>query len=347
MTEDSVDAYRVLLLKAGRVYDKHGGGRPGAFNVFSVLRRETDEVHLHSRFLVALLGYRRLPDGPRKNLADFLCSVGIHHLDPNRSRVDRECDNIDILIRDDSSRHAVVIENKIWAQDQPKQLQKYAKHLKKEGYTPHLLYLTLDGHDPSEDSAGGLEYGCISYRGLRPWLRGCQERACDEPALRESIAQYVHLVSRLTRTDYSEAYMKDLMKLLEEDDSLVLVHDLNKAMIEVGTSQLCKLWKEISRRVQKDIPDLHCRRSKSESKISKAEIEGIRFRNNVLHGLYYILGDGAMLGITVETGWPHVSVGVRCRKEDHCEEHYRFRDLGGGQSNDCWAWFQYAPTPLD
>ena len=51
----------------------------------------------------------------------------------------------------------------------------------------------------------GLDYERISYKeDLPPWLKRCQKRAYDEPALRESVAQYLHLIAKLTGTDYSE-----------------------------------------------------------------------------------------------------------------------------------------------
>ena len=225
--------YQLLLKEAALLYERHEAGRRDPFNVFSVLRTEHDEVNLHSRFLAALLDYRQPSDGPRENLADFLCTVGIRDLKHEDATVGREVDNVDILIRDSSSRQAVVIENKIWAGDQPQQLLRYAEQQEKDGYTPHLLYLTLDGHDPSEDSAGGRDYECISYKDhLSPWLKNCQQRAYDEPALRESVAQYLRLIEKLTGTDYSEAYMSALKELCLKDDNLVLVRDLNEAMVE-------------------------------------------------------------------------------------------------------------------
>ena len=133
---DQLEACQRLLEKAGRLYERHEAGRPEPFNVFSVLRKESDEVHLHSRFLKALLDYRRSPDGPRENLRDFLKRLDnaqggnyLQHLGPDRSGVDREFENIDILIRDQTTMHAVVIENKIWAQDQPEQLKRYKEQL--------------------------------------------------------------------------------------------------------------------------------------------------------------------------------------------------------------------------
>lgn len=353
MTKATVDACRLLLLEAGRLYEKHDAGRPEPFNVFSVLRKETDEVHLHSRFLRALLDYPQ--DGPRKNLRDFLERLDnsqrgnfLQHVDPDRSRVDRESENIDILIRDQTTMHAVVIENKIEAGDQPQQLQRYAKQLRRKGYFPHLVYLTLHGHDPSEDSRGDLQYQCVSYKeDLRPWLQRCQERACDEPTLRESIAQYVHLVSKLTGTDQSEEYMTALKDLLK-GENLVLAHDLNEAMTEARIALLYKLWKEIDCSM-KEIPDPP-ELDDGESDISEDRIR--RFvtyqRGYQNHGLYYGLGPGSSLAIVVDNS---IYYGVLCDRKENESEHDRFKkelEGHGGSSDSRWLpWWRYPPTDLN
>ena len=108
-------AFRLLLEKAARLHERHEAGRREAFNVFSVLRSEHDEVNLHSRFLAALLNHRQSPGEPRENLADFLHRLDIRNFDQDRATVDGEWNNIDIVICDGSSMQAVIIEHKIWA----------------------------------------------------------------------------------------------------------------------------------------------------------------------------------------------------------------------------------------
>ena len=346
-----IDSYRLLLEKAARLYERYEAGRPEPFNVFSVLRSEHDEVNLHSRFLHALLDYRQPSDGHRENLEDFLRSiVGTDELDPDDAIVDRESDNIDILIRDHSSMQAVVIENKIWAGDQHEQLWRYAKKQKEQGYTPHLLYLTLDGHDPSEDSVRGLDPKCVkcpSYKDdISLWLKRCQKHAYDEPALRESVAQYLHLIAKLTGTDYSEAYMKELKELCLQDDNLVLVHELNEAMIEARVSLLHKLWQEIACKLKEEIADL------SELSEEGSDVTEKRVRRFVTyqrgyrhHGIYYKFGRCAFLTVEVEDS---IYFGVICPKEESEDEYYRLKEaleeaLGQSYSNEGWPWFRYAP----
>ncbi len=277
--------YRLLLKQAAMIYEKHEAGRKEPFNIFTVLRKENDEVNLHSRFLHALLDYQ-FSDTGRQNLKYFLQRVGIKEFEQNGATVRREYRNIDILLSNNTTKQAVVIENKIDAKDRPAQLWGYHKILQEEEYCDiHLLYLTLDGHDPSKNSVCNLPYQTISYRdNLLPWLKCCQMYACDEPELRESVAQYIHLIRKLTGTDFEEAYrneLKDLLSkfasrvrddvcqdeaylnklkdLLSEGNNFVLAHDLTKNIVEdnnlahdlneavTGTkiSLLWKLWCEI------------------------------------------------------------------------------------------------------
>ena len=340
------DNYRLLLLEAARLYEKHEAGRPEPFNVFSVLRKETDEVHLHSRFLHALLNYRPAPDNPRKNLADFLHSVvHIDNFDSDRATVERESNNIDILIRDHSSMQAVVIENKIWARDQSQQLRRYAEQLKCQGYTPYLLYLTLYGTPPSEDRADGLEYECISYKeDLPPWLKRCQKRAYDEPALRESVAQYLHLIAKLTGTDYKEAYMTDLKELCLKDNNLVLLHDLHEAMDDARVSLLHKLWQEIACRLKEEITDLP-EVFEEYSDITEEKIRDfVTSQKKINHGIWWKFGHRAFLCVEVEDS---IYFGVYCPKKESEDEYYRLKEalgkaLGQSHSNEWYPWDRYA-----
>ena len=338
------DTFRLLLEKAARVYDRHEAGRREPFNVFSVLRSEHDEVNLHSRYLAALLDHRKSPGQSRENLADFLQRLEISGFDHDRASVDREWNNIDLLVRDQSSMQAVIIENKIWAAGQPRQLARYAEQMRE--YDRHVLYITLDGREASEDSAGGIGYRCISYKSdLVRWLKGCQKRAYDEPELRESVAQYVWLIGKLTGTDFSEAYMRDLKELCLRDDNIVLVHDLGEAMVEAKISLLERLWREIESGLCAEIADLPAQ--SKESDISEGRIR--RFvtgqRSYNLHGLYFGLDKHAKLCVEVED---YIFFGVRCENVRRSKEFRSLAaSLSGWEGGEGWPLFRYPPTDLN
>ena len=339
-----IESFRLLLEKAARLHDRHEAGRREPFNVFSVLRSEHDEVNLHSRFLAALLDHRQSPGQSRENLADFLHRLDIGDFAPDGASVKREWNNIDILVCDRSSMQAVIIENKIWAADQPKQLARYVGQMKE--YACRALYLTPDGREASEDSADDIEYRCVSYKDdLVPWLRECQKRAYDEPTLRESVAQYLRLIGKLTGTDFSETYMENLKELCLRDGNLVLVHDLGEAMVEAKISLLRSLWREIDCRLREEIPDLP---DKSEdSDITEDRIR--RFvtgrRKYNYHGLYFGLDQHAKLCVDVED---FIYFGVHCT-DDPTKE--RYANLGasfaGWDSNNEWPLFRYPSIDLD
>ena len=123
---------RRLLERTALLSEKYGAREQDAFNIFSVLRTATDEVNLHSRFLAALLQHRKARDEPMQNLHDFLHSVAdVDDFQMDDAEVLREHQNIDILIRNERSRNAVVIENKIRAEDQDRQLRDMPSNWKK------------------------------------------------------------------------------------------------------------------------------------------------------------------------------------------------------------------------
>jgi hypothetical protein len=107
----------------------------------------------------------------------------------------KEGGRIDILIRDKNGK-TIIIENKIYAGDQPWQLFRYNKFAEKNCTNGNyvLLYLTLDGHHPSEESTGGrieVDYFCISYKKeIMYWLNQCIGIAALHPSIRETISQY-------------------------------------------------------------------------------------------------------------------------------------------------------------
>lgn len=349
-----LEGHRRLLQRAEVLYERHGGGSQVGedFNVFSVLRTESDEVNLHSRFLAALLRHRKSVGERAHNLEDFLSTVaGARDLDVDGAQVEREHHNIDILILDRSSSRAVVVENKIWAGDQHRQLTRYAEKMEREGVGRiDLLYLTLDGHKPEEHSIGGRQVRCVSYKDeLLPWLERCQERAYDEPALRESTAQYVSLIRKLVGVDVRGEYMSELKDLILKDNNLLLVHDLNEAMIDARVSLLEKLWMEMDSELRSRIPDLP--KKTSDSDITRETIRHFLTKKNyVYHGLYYTLGEGSTLAVEVER---YMYFGVHCSVQDFKSEHRRLRkllaDLEGNAdlNNEWWPWYQWAPGDID
>ena len=100
--------------------------------------------------------------------------------------------DIEIAFRIDDGWAAIAIENKPWAVDQDQQLSDYAQHLKlKYGKKRFkLIYLTLSGEPPSDDSNSidpreredRENRGQLGYASIRDWTgnNGWLKRAEDE-----------------------------------------------------------------------------------------------------------------------------------------------------------------------
>ena len=358
-----MDNCRLLLEQAARLYEKYEAGRPQPFNVFSVLRRENDEVNLHSRFLHKLLDYKKPGHETKENLADFLRHVGVGDFEQRGVKVERESAYIDILITNDAGQ-AIAIENKIGARDQCKQLCRYYNTLKKEQGRSniHLLYLTPSGDHPSETSfcsphcEARSHYEAISYKvDLPPWLERCQQRAYDEPGLRESVAQYRQLVQKLTGTDFEGAYMNELTELVLEGGNLVLVHDLNEAMIQAKIHLLQQLWCEVDIALKEGIADLPPI-DKTDKTIGRNHASEARIRHfftgtkNLYHGLFYPFGSGAALAVEAGNGGGLI-FGVHCYRQMNNQMYNQLRNatlnMQGEISSAYWPWYRGADGNLN
>ena len=218
--------------------------RGECYNIFNVLGVDNMELS-HSAFLAALLnpdGSHGMQDAFLKAFIDTIAHGGTKpELDTAHAKVYTEYNignitettggRIDILITDRSktgsskgSGHAIIIENKIWAADQSNQLLRY--HNFGDDVYPKkyvLLYLTLNGDEPSAQSRGTLNaqdggYQCISYRSdIIDWLRQCAQLSFDKPRVRETILQYINLLQQLTNQNIME--QKQLIQLLTNKEN--------------------------------------------------------------------------------------------------------------------------------
>ena len=105
-----------------------------------------------------------------------------------------------------------------------------------------LLYLTLDGHVPSNDSTSGdmfsMEEGkdfyCIDYKSfIRDWLISCKEKAASSPVVRETITQYYNLILKLTNQDMESSTKEKLVDLLANKDNIAAMFKIRSVHFDV------------------------------------------------------------------------------------------------------------------
>lgn len=123
---------------------------------------------------------------------------------------------LDILISNKKNQ-AIIIENKIYAPDQPKQLIRYNEFARNKYHEGNyaILYLTLWGSEASEQSAEGVKYTCISYKEtILTWLEHCVQLATQKPLVRETLIQYANLIKELTDQTMDTKSKNELLELM-------------------------------------------------------------------------------------------------------------------------------------
>ena len=227
------------------------------FNIFNVLGVTTSEVRLHSAFIAELLnpygdhglGEKFLKffieEAINKNVADntIQCfkfdftSIKDVIVEKDIGPVKGEHGGrIDICIEDNNGSY-IIIENKIYAGDQENQMKRYWNYAQKmcESDTNkyRLIYLTLDGHEPSEGSLCGLksdDYICLSYKyDIISWLNRCVEQSVRHPLIRETIFQYIETLKQLTYSnmDNPNNILEIMSKKEYLDTVFVIANNLN------------------------------------------------------------------------------------------------------------------------
>lgn len=199
----------------------------GRFNMFRICGVNHYE-NTHSAIIAELLN----PNGSHglkgRLLECFIETIGdfftVDGFDSKNARVKTEHSTeegrIDILI-EDSQNKSIIIENKIYAVDQRKQLQRYDRYAQtyRNGY--QILYLTLLGDPASEQSAGNISYLSISYKeNIINWLEKCVAISARSPILRETIIQYINHLKGLTDQDINMKNKEEITEVLSKIENL-------------------------------------------------------------------------------------------------------------------------------
>lgn len=238
------------------------------FNVFKVLGLSTSEVRLHSAFLAELLNpygehglgnkflkvfieditHKSVGDKSGRDFVFDTSSVKEVKVEKNIGPFKNEYGGrIDICIEDKNGCY-VIIENKIYAGDLSNQMKRYWNYAQeksnKDTNKYRLIYLTLDGHEPSKDSLGDLQsedYMCLSYNhDIIPWLNRCVELSVRQPLIRETIIQYIDILKILTYSDMVNS--NELIKVMSKEEYLdsvfVIANNLNGMICNIINNTL-------------------------------------------------------------------------------------------------------------
>lgn len=359
------EAIKHLLGKLGVIafkYQKINEQNNDNFNIFSLLRNDRDEVNLHSRFISELLN----KNGTHGKGAVF-CEAFLKELeilfDLENYSVHREYRNVDILLRDNKGK-AVIIENKIWAKDQPEQLKRYHEQMLNEGYQDqdiNIVYLSLDGREPDDASLGGLQKKIItlSYEDdIYKWIECCIEISSRIPSLRETLIQYQKIINQLTGKTMSEEQTQEIIKLLSENDNMINAQLIADNWVHVKWHTEWNFWNDFAELISKDYEILeHLKFSHGylnsviHGKRNRNPHYGIMFKIGVLKGadmcLYIERGDGNLYyGIRM---MDKLDVGIQINNEPKFNEFHQFlkKEYSQTNRNPHWLVIKYLEPSIN
>ena len=203
------------------------------YNIFTLFHYFSDEVNLHSNFIASLLD----PNGDHYKGDLFLklfletCGIDDFRIDTSTATVFKEFKHIDIYISD-GKKH-IILENKVYAKDQPTQIARYIETIKDEGAKDediYVLYLHPDGELPDKQSFGdyharllgenpSIKFKVISYgKEILEWIDKCKNEVSNITDLNVFLSQY-----------------KDVIEM---------IYDRYKRIDEMETANLVEIFKE-------------------------------------------------------------------------------------------------------
>ena len=282
------------------------------FNVFNVLGLSSNETRTHSAFIAELLNPHGSHGMGDLFLRKFLSYAQIEDLKLDTKNayveVERSIGEIDEdyehggridLIVESAVGKGIIIENKIYAVDQPKQLVRYHNYAESTYSDYRLLYLSLDKEEASPESTvgnnvqlvSGEDYLSITYRNeILQWLNDCLNELPKDKVVYVIVNQYIELLKQLT---YQMEENNIVLDVLKKDENLACTLEVLKNAGAWKES----LWNEFADILKE-----------------KVEGKGWILRNNGIGDIsvytnenaeYYInmtkAGGGTFIGITSET----------------------------------------------
>jgi hypothetical protein len=171
---------------------------------------------------------------------------------------------IDITLEDGNV--FIPIEVKIFAGDQPKQIFDYFEFAKKKNKSLHVpvLYLTLDGHEPSNFSKDMLEendYVLLSFKDdILSWLEACIHEKAIETIIpvHENLKQLIAAIKSLCGKSEDEEMETDIFNFVTKDDDSARAALAISSVVDFG-NRAWEIFKgPLLERVQKVFPDTEC-----------------------------------------------------------------------------------------
>lgn len=244
------------------------------FNIIKCLHKLSDERHLHSRIISIFLDPHSSHAEKDAFLKIFLSILNIDfrydietlEIYPNEYDK-REYRNIDILLIDRKHKSAVIIENKIFAQDsnheEEGQLEKYYRIITQEEGIPrestHIVYLSIDRKGPSFQSvytSRKFPELCtkvinIHYQiEILQWINKCLNLSIQNKRVRSLFSQYKDIVEIMVDNDDVKENTEMLSELINRsEDNFLSAKFFIDSIPNLHRESLCCFWDELMERL--------------------------------------------------------------------------------------------------
>ena len=239
------------------------------YNIFTLFHGFSDEVNLHSNFIASLLD----PNGDHYKGGLFLkifletCGIDDFGIDTSRATVFKEFKHIDIYISD-GKKH-IILENKVYAKDQPTQIARYIDTIQNEGAEVKdedicVLYLHPDGELPDKQSFGdfyakllgenpSIKFKVISYgKEILEWIDKCKNEVSNLTDLNIFLSQYKDVIEmiydRYKRIDEMET--ANLVEIFKEN--YTAVSEIANNYQEMRKKIIDEFFKNVKENLEKD-----------------------------------------------------------------------------------------------
>ena len=160
---------------------------------------------------------------------------------------------IDIFLRDENNK-SLIIENKIYAGEQYKQLERYNQYGNEKTTDFLIIYLTLNGDKPTSiNNENSSKLLCVSYKEhIINWLDLCKKEVVNLPIIRESISQYINLLKKLTNQTENQNQAMEIQNLILKnyETSKLISQNFEKAIYNLNNKILASLKPKIEELVK-------------------------------------------------------------------------------------------------
>jgi hypothetical protein len=323
------------------------------FNIFTTLLSASDEVYVHSKFISFLCTPKANHGFGTEFLDAFLQEIDANLFsEHDRSNVTVEVERsfnlpekdggfsgrIDIIITQPKANACLILENKIWAADQPKQLERYFKfaqdHLKIKPRNIHLYYLSPDGQIPHPDSFGELKnthyiaspraqsvqedgklpLRCISYSvNMSNWMNICLKIAEKNAPIYHALQQYQSTIKTITGKMQQDEY-QPVIDFLAQQPNLEIAHKIGSNWAHIRWQTEYAFWEDLEGTLRDKCKDLGSFSILEHHKWSpKALTDEIHGRGNPWYGIMFLFTDllsFEQLAIYIERGRSQLVLGL-------------------------------------